>query len=363
MEKTLLIFGMLILSFICFGQAPPISNLNISIGSNDKVFLTWNMPSGSDSYPMTMSWITSETNDGGCTQAGFDDIFGHLFNKSDLRNHIGWKIDTISFFKTTQWTYRICVWRQFSGEPMELVHNQLVQIDDSILDEWCAVALDTTIYIEENANYWFGVRATQEEGQVGPIFPIPFDKGPVVSGKGDLFMPDLAHWMSMQIGYNAMIKTTLTNELRVCRQSKEMGSLFGYRIYRDRELIQEIPYSFVTYFTDTEFTRETEMEYCVTAVYGDEESEPVCVTVTITGIEEAPEIDGITVLPNPTNGLVRIESVEAIEVQVYSAIGQLVKTVQNSNEIDMSHLTEGIYLLRITAKDGRKHIGKVTIRK
>ena len=44
MEKTLLLFGMIILSFQGFGQAPPISNLNIFIGSSDKVFLTWNMP-------------------------------------------------------------------------------------------------------------------------------------------------------------------------------------------------------------------------------------------------------------------------------------------------------------------------------
>lgn len=363
MKKTLLLFGMLILSFLGFGQASPIGDLEISVGSNDKVFLTWSMPDGSDSYPMTLSWITSETNDGGSTQAGFDDIFGHLFNKPDLRNHIGWRIDTISFFKTTHWTYRICVWRQFIGEPMELVHTQLAQANDSILDEWCAVALDATIHIEEDADYWFGVRATQEEGQVGPIFPIPFDRGPAVMGKGDLFMPDLAHWMPMQIGYNAMIKTTLTNELKECRQSKEMCLLSGYRIYRNGEFIQEIPYNFITYFTDTEFTRETEVEYCVTAVYGDEESEPVCATVTIMGIDEAPEIDGITVLPNPTNGLVRIEGVTVAEVQVYNAFGQLVKTVQNSNEIDMSHLSEGVYLLRITAKDGRKHIGKVTIRK
>ena len=363
MEKTLLIFGMLILSFLCFGQAPPISNLNISIGSNDKVFLTWNMPSGSDSYPMTMSWITSETNDGGCTQAGFDDIFGHLFNKSDLRNHIGWKIDTISFFKTTYWTYRICVWRQFVGEPMELVHTQLDQANDSILNEWCAVALDATIHIEEDADYWFGVRSTQEEGQVGPISPIPFDGGPAVTGKGDLFMPDLAHWMPMQIGYNAMIKTTLTNELQECRQSKEMGLLSGYRIYSNGELIQEIPYNFVTYFTDKEFTRETDVEYCVTAVYGEEESEPLCATASITSVVDHLGNDGISISPNPTNGFIRIEGATVSEVQVYNATGQLMKTVHNTNEIDMGHLPEGVCFMRITAIDGLLHVGKVTVGK
>ena len=127
--------------------------------------------------------------------------------------------------------------------------------------------------------------------------------------------------------------------------------------------INEIPYSFVTYFTDTEFTRETDVEYCVTAVYGEEESETVCATATITGVRDNATDDGITLSPNPTHGIVRIGGVKVTEVQVYNAIGQLVKTVQNTNEIDMSHLSEGIYLLRITATDGSLHTRKITLSK
>jgi hypothetical protein len=40
-----------------------------------------------------------------------------------------------------------------------------------------------------------------------------------------------------------------------------------------------------------------------------------------------------------------------------------VKTEQNANEIDMSHLSEGVYLLRIKATDGSLHIEKVTVGK
>ena len=105
------------------------------------------------------------------------------------------------------------------------------------------------------------------------------------------------------------------------------------------------------------------MEYCVTAVYGDEESEAVCATATITCVGETEADDGITVSPNPTHSLVRIEGATVAEVQVYNALGQLVKTVQNSNEIDMSHLPEGVCLLRITATDGSLHTRKVTLSK
>ena len=139
------------------------------------------------------------------------------------------------------------------------------------------------------------------------------------------------------------------------------NQLTGYRIYRDGQLIKEIPYSFVTYFTDTEFTKETDVEYCITAVYGEEESEPVCATATITGITEKPENDGITVSPNPTDGLVRIGGVEVAEVQVYNAIGQLVKFAQNSNEINLRDLPQGVYSLRITGDKGEITSKKIVV--
>ena len=339
----------------------PVKNLIVEVDDHNMIKLLWDFPENSPNQ-ITVSWITSENNVGGSTQAGFDNIFGHLYNISDLRSLSGWKIDTISFYKTTLWTYKICVWRQFLGEPMQLIHSQLVPVNDSLLGNWIAIAVDTTIYIEENANYWFGVRATWEEGQTGSSSPIPFDGGPVVAGKGDLFMPDLTHWTSMHIGYNTMIKTSLNNELKKDRLPTENNILTGYRIYRDGTLIKEIPYSFVTYFTDTEFTRETDVEYCVTAVYGEEESEPVCATATITGVGEAMADDAVTLSPNPTNGIVRIEGATVSEVKVYNALGQLVKTVLNTNEINMKGLSQGIYTFFITDESGLVVAKKVVLK-
>ena len=70
--------------------------------------------------------------------------------------------------------------------------------------------------------------------------------------------------------------------------------------------------------------------------------------------------DVIKLYPNPTNGVVRIEGVVADEVQVYNSLGQLVKTVLGANEVDLSGLAEGIYLLRIMDAEGKVYTNKIT---
>ena len=71
----------------------------------------------------------------------------------------------------------------------------------------------------------------------------------------------------------------------------------------------------------------------------------------------------ISVYPNPVRDRVVIEGIEVAEVDVYNALGQLVKTVQNTNEINVSDLMEGIYLLRITAADGKCYTNRVAVRR
>ena len=82
--------------------------------------------------------------------------------------------------------------------------------------------------------------------------------------------------------------------------------------------------------------------------------------VPVSGLEE--NALQIYVYPNPAKDRVVIEGIEAAEVQVYNALGQLVKTVQNANEINVSDLMGGIYLLRITAADGECYTNRVAVR-
>ena len=81
-------------------------------------------------------------------------------------------------------------------------------------------------------------------------------------------------------------------------------------------------------------------------------------TCMIDAVEEM-DISPISLYPNPTSDVVHIEGVEAPEVLVYNSIGQLVKTLQNSNEISAADLPEGLYLLWITDIEGIRHVARM----
>lgn len=82
--------------------------------------------------------------------------------------------------------------------------------------------------------------------------------------------------------------------------------------------------------------------------------------IPVNGVEE--NALQINVYPNPAKNRVAIEGIEAAEVNVYNALGQVVKTVRGTNEIDLSGLVEGVYLLRIMDADGENHVARVMVK-
>ena len=84
-------------------------------------------------------------------------------------------------------------------------------------------------------------------------------------------------------------------------------------------------------------------------------------TCMIDAVEEevAP---AVSVYPNPVSETVSIEGLEPAEVQVYNTLGQMVKTVKDSHEINMAGLPQGVYLLRIADTEGRSHTARVVVK-
>lgn len=65
------------------------------------------------------------------------------------------------------------------------------------------------------------------------------------------------------------------------------------------------------------------------------------------------------IYPNLAKEKVTIKGIEATEVEVYNALGQRVKMVRSSNEINVIGLPEGVYLVRIMDIEGKKHVARV----
>ena len=70
----------------------------------------------------------------------------------------------------------------------------------------------------------------------------------------------------------------------------------------------------------------------------------------------------VSVYPNPAKDFVKIEGVDAAEVQVYNGLGQVVKRVKGMNEVCMEGIPQGIYMLCITDTEGKKHVARVMVK-
>ena len=70
----------------------------------------------------------------------------------------------------------------------------------------------------------------------------------------------------------------------------------------------------------------------------------------------------ISVYPTPAKDRVVIEGIEVAEVEVYNTLGQMVKTIQGTNEISVADLPQGVYLLRIADMEEKVYTNKIMIR-
>ena len=83
-----------------------------------------------------------------------------------------------------------------------------------------------------------------------------------------------------------------------------------------------------------------------------EDNLPVLCDLDITDIGENDNATGIiSVFPNPASGMVSIEGVECSNISMYNALGQMVRISKN-NEVSVSGLPAGLYLLRMTDGEG-----------
>jgi hypothetical protein len=132
--------------------------------------------------------------------------------------------------------------------------------------------------------------------------------------------------------------------------------LFGERAHLSATANEN--YQFVGWTNQDGDTISTDPEYAHMVARG---GQITAHFVSIEAVEET-ENKAFTLWPNPASHTVYIDCIEPAEVQVYNALGQLVKTVRGTNEVDLSGLVDGVYLVRIRDKEGRIFLEKVMVR-
>ena len=121
--------------------------------------------------------------------------------------------------------------------------------------------------------------------------------------------------------------------------------------------------------TETSFTEnaiDDLVTYCIVAKNGNNYSAPAFILVDPNREFGEKIIDvetkKISLYPNPTSGVINVEIDNPFEAVVYNYQGQVVMRLRNNDrQIDMSHLTSGVYFVEI--RDGQNRmIEKVIVK-
>ncbi|MGI6718879.1 MAG: choice-of-anchor J domain-containing protein [Bacteroidales bacterium] len=361
----------------------PVRNLEGEVDDN-VVTLTWDYPEGyAPPQEETLSWSGPFDNNAIGTNGAADFDVAHRFEVSDLTDYVGWKLTKITFYPYEQFCdYSLRAWTGSNAANMVLDQP----VSDVVIGGENTVAVETDVTIEANQEFWIGYRCNATAG-----FPAGVDAGPAVTGKGDMIKFD-GVWdniSGMGLSYNFAIVGTIVSskgdvanitindapnrvfegELaitnrpslaikeQVTQTNTRTRALTGYKILLDNEEIATINDPTVNTFTDDFSFAKEDVEYCVQAIYSTCESENVCESVTITGIEGN---SNLSVYPNPANSIVNIDGVSVEKVYVYNNIGQLVEML-SSNQVNVSSYAKGVYMFNIVSVDGEVHKVKVVV--
>ena len=104
-----------------------------------------------------------------------------------------------------------------------------------------------------------------------------------------------------------------------------------------------------------DLTPETEYGYHMQFEFADGVTKADNPHYFFTGVDGVAELSAsnIQVYPNPTSDFIYIENAEPQTITIYTLDGKLIKTVEDTNIVDVRDLNEGVYLINIGGKVGK----------
>jgi hypothetical protein len=132
----------------------------------------------------------------------------------------------------------------------------------------------------------------------------------------------------------------------------ESDYLKGFDIYRNDERIDQLLPDTTFYTDNTAELENGDYKYCVIPVYpfvSDLEDECFEISINVSIVDYK---DNIMIYPNPANNIINVTGADIANVKIFNNIGQLILTQHNTNIINVSTLTNGLYLLTIELTTG-----------
>jgi hypothetical protein len=344
----------------------------------DDVELVWEYPG-----IFEPTWITYSqeeiTNSIGTNAAATFDVAAR-WEPADLTGFENGAVTKINFVPGEPGdicTYTLKVW-QGAGNPTLIYEQELTEV---VADVWNEVTLDTPVPFDNTQELWIGFGNNTTAG-----YPAGCDAGPQDEGYGNMMFWEGA-WVTLTslnpaLTYNWAVQGYIEfagdaeallpiNDEPVIVENEgdlalnpvkitppavfipEATRSLSFNVYRNGSEIESGLTS--TSYIDYDLSAG-QYEYYVTAVVDGVESDPSNVEmVTIVGINEL-AASSFKVYPNPTNGIVNIESdIEMKSVRLVNLTGQVVYSAPvNGSDLQFNarEFTTGIYTLQIETEAG-----------
>jgi len=151
-----------------------------------------------------------------------------------------------------------------------------------------------------------------------------------------------------------------TKEVNLSWVAPTSVDLTGFNIYRNDELLTSVESSSNSYSSLTSGLQSGNYKYCVVPVYPfscvfEEECFEVDIEVGIKNYDST-----LSLYPNPATHSITISGDIVVNAKIYNSVGQLVLS-HNTNVINVSVLTNGIYILAVETSTGNTIHKKIII--
>lgn len=251
----------------------------------------------------------------------------NYFTAEDLKNVVGKQVKSISYMQYRA-VYKVTALVYVNDKVVSTGIDDQSAFKSGIEKE---IMLDAPVTIPEGASMRFAVKF---ECGSNMDMVASRDNGPTVIGKGDCISYDGETWISDN-GGNFWVTARLVNDATETAE--------GYNVYCDGVKI-------ASDITDTEYTVANAVSgrYYITAVSGISESAESNAIVYNSGSDGVDNIDADSnnITYNATTKTIYYGTIGNIDV--YTTSGALVKSAIGVSELNISELSNGVYIAKIT---------------